>query len=142
MAHWLTGKNRTVVKDMGRSFVIQRVIFDIWSSQFHDGNKEAGTLESLFFIFHSWVITNYAQILKGPFILWLHLSATTLIIPLCNLPYLWCSGGKTFSLCNLKGHPDWVSHGECTCFAVEQAGFMTGEFFADVLLKRSLGLFQ
>lgn len=40
------------------------------------------------------------------FILWLHLSATTLIMLLGNLPYLWCSGGKTFSPCNWKGHPD------------------------------------
>lgn len=100
-------------------------------SRYHE---EAGTLELFFFMFHSWIITNYTRVLKGPFILWLHLSATTLIILLCNLSHLWCSGGKTFSLDNWD-HYDCAFCGAFTCFAVEQAGFKTSEFFPDVLLN-------
>lgn len=85
-------------------------------------------------MFHSWIITNYTQVLKGPFILWLHLSAITLIILLCNLSHLWCSGGKTFSLGNWDRY-DGAFCGAFTCFAIEQAGFKTSEFFPDVLLN-------
>lgn len=78
------------------------------------------------------------------FIVWLHLSATTLIILLCNLSHLWCSGGKTFSFGNWKDHCDWAFCVAFICFAVAHTEFKTGEFFPDVFerLDRSLGSLQ